>query len=315
MKAALVTEPGATPVCGDFPDPEPFEGSAEFELVGAGIHQVVRSLAAGRHYGSAGSYPQVVGVDAVARRADGALVYTGFTRAPWGTMAERLATPGGFELPDGADPLAVAAGTNPGMAGYLPLRARREELGALGTVLVLGATGMSGRMAVQAARRLGAARVVGVGRDRERLEQVASYGAVPVALGDDPAGSIRAGLDGAAPDLVLDFVWGGVAEAAFDALGRTGLDEDRADITYTQIGALAGPNAAVPSTLLRSRRIRIVGSGAGSATQEAIMTALPEVIGLIASGALTVPYRSFSLGEVDRAWAHTGGERAVVVPG
>lgn len=315
MRAAVLTEPGRAPVCGDFPEPEPFDGSAEFELVGAGLHQVVRSIASGRHYGSAGRYPQVVGVDAVARRADGALVYTGFTRAPWGTMAERLATPGGFELPAAADPLAVAAGVNPGLAGHLPLRARREELGALDTVLILGATGMSGRMATQAARHLGATQVVGVGRDPERLEQVAACGAVPVALGDDPAGAIRDGLDGDAPDIVLDFVWGGVAEAAFEALGRTGMGQDTADITYCQIGALAGPTAAVPSTLLRSRRIRLIGSGAGSATQQDIEAALPEVIELIASGVFTVPYRSFALADVDLAWAHAGSERAVVVPG
>ncbi|RNI19039.1 quinone oxidoreductase family protein [Flexivirga caeni] len=315
MKAAVVTEAGATPVCANFPEPEAAEGATTYDLVGAGIHQIVRSLAAGRHYGSTGTYPQVAGVDAVGRRPDGALVYTGFTRAPWGTMAERLATPMGFELPAGADPLAVAAGTNPGMSGYLPLRARKAELGELGTVLVLGATGMSGRMAVQAALHLGAQRVVGAGRDAARLEQVASYGAVPVALGDDPAAAIRTGLDGHAPDLVLDFVWGAIAEAAFDALGRTGLAEDDADITYTQIGALAGPNAAVPSTLLRSRRIRIVGSGAGSATRETLATGLPEVIGLIGSGVLQVPHRAYPLSEVGRAWTHGGDERAVVVPG
>lgn len=315
MKAAVVTEAGAPPVCADFPEPDAFEGATDYDLVGAGIHQVVRSLASGRHYGSGGRYPQVIGVDAVARRADGALVYTGDARAPWGTMAERIATPMGFELPSGADPLAVAAGTNPGMSGYLPLRARRDELGGLGTVLVLGATGMSGRMAIQSALHLGAGRVVGVGRDPDRLEQVASYGATAVSLGDDPAAAIRAGLDGHAPDLVLDYVWGGVAEAAFAALGRTGMAEDDADITYTQIGALGGPDAAVPSTLLRSRRIRVVGSGAGSATREALMTGLPEVIGLIGSGVLDVPYRSFPLSRIDSAWAHTGGDRAVVVPG
>jgi len=99
-------------------------------------------------------------------------------------------------------------------------------------VLILGVTGISGFLAAQNARLLGAA--------------------------------LASALGGDAPGLVLDFVWGPVAETAFAALGRRGLREDTADIRYIQIGALAGPEAAVPSALLRSRKLTISGSGAGS---------------------------------------------------
>ena len=164
MKAAVVYEPGAAPVCDEFPEPKVDDAHALVDLVGAGIHQVVRSRVAGRHYSSAGVWPAVPGVDAVARTADGQLVYTGFVEAPWGTMAERLAVPGqfGVPLPAGADPLAVAAGTNPGMASWLPLGMRRDQRGeaGLGTVLILGATGMSGGLAVDNAFALGAESVV-----------------------------------------------------------------------------------------------------------------------------------------------------------
>lgn len=103
-------------------------------LVGAGMHQVVRSIASGRHYGSSDAYPLIPGVDAVARGEDGALVYTGWPRAPWGTMAELLATPLGVPLPSAfqtgaADPLAVAAGMNPAMSGWMPLTTHREARG------------------------------------------------------------------------------------------------------------------------------------------------------------------------------------------
>ncbi|XKK39727.1 hypothetical protein HFP72_02280 [Nocardiopsis sp. ARC36] len=104
MRAAVVNGPGVSPVCAEFPDPEPKPGHEPLHLVGAGLHHVVRGLASGQHYGSGHAYPLVPGVDAVARTAGGSLVYTGFARAPWGTMAERMVTPFELELPAGADP-------------------------------------------------------------------------------------------------------------------------------------------------------------------------------------------------------------------
>jgi len=115
---------------------------------------------------------------------------------------------------------------------------------------------------------------------------------------------------------VLDFVWGAPAEAAFAALARRGLSEDDADISYVQIGALAGPEAAVPAALLRSRRIRITGSGAGSASVETVMAELPGYLQMIAEGRVEVPVRVFPLSAVTDAWAASAsrGERVVVVP-
>ncbi len=298
MRAAILTAPDSVPVCAEFPDPEPLPGHDLLELVGAGLHQVVRSLATGRHYGSSHAYPLVPGVDAVARTADGRLVYTGWPRAPWGTVAERLATPVGVELPVGADPLAVAAGMNPGMSGWVPLTLHREARGPLGTVLVLGATGMAGHMAVQSAFALGAERVVAAGRDPQALDWLATTGAVAVSLADDAA---LANALADAPDLVLDYVWGPVAEAAFAALGRRGLGDDTADISYVQIGAVAGRDAAVPATLLRSRRIRISGSGAGSVSTERMIAELPKVAALIADGTLDAPYTAYPLDRIGDA--------------
>ncbi len=117
---------------------------------------------------------------------------------------------------------------------------------------------------------------------------------------------------------MLDFVWGAPAEAAFRALARRGLGEDDADIAYVQIGAMAGPEAAVPASLLRSRRIRITGSGAGSASTAEIMDELPAYMQHISDGSVTVPARPFPLSRVTEAWTATttdgGGDRIVVVP-
>jgi NADPH:quinone reductase-like Zn-dependent oxidoreductase len=318
MRAAVFTAPDASPVCADVPEPTVPPGSEPMHLVGAGVHNIVRGLATGRHYGRGQMrYPLVPGIDAVARTDDGRLVYTGYARPPFGTMAERLVAPFQAEVPQGADPLEIAAGMNPSLSGWMVLAARRKEVGALGTVLVLGATGMSGSLAVQGAWALGATRVIAAGRDPESLERLRDTGATIVSLAHEGPNGLEQALADAmsesAPGLVLDYLWGHVAEAAFAALGRSGEDTE-ADTSYVQIGSLAGLEASLPADLLRSRRIRITGSGAGSVTHEEMLAEAPEVMARFADGSLHLPYTSFPLSRVDEAWAHTGRSRAVIVP-
>jgi NADPH:quinone reductase-like Zn-dependent oxidoreductase len=316
MKAAIMPAADAVPHHGDFEEPVAVEGHGLVDLVAAGIHPITRSLASGAHYGSADAYPLIPGVDAVARTPEGQLVYTGFVPDPYGTLAERMATPlkARFPLPEGAVPEQIAAGLNPGLSTWLTLRAAE-----LGTVLILGVTGMAGYLAVQNARLLGATRVIGVGRNPTGLERAASAGADTVALTgdrDSDAAALVKALDGSAPTLVLDLVWGAPAEAAFQALGRRGLDADTADILYVQIGSGAGETAAVPASLLRSRRLRIIGSGAGSVSAADAMAQIPAYLQLIAEGRVTVPTRTYPLSRISEAWtaAADSGPRVVVVP-
>jgi NADPH:quinone reductase-like Zn-dependent oxidoreductase len=320
MKAAILHSADSVPVYGDFDEPAGGPGSEIVEFVAAGIHQVTRSLATGRHYGRGAVFPVIPGLNAVARTAAGELVFTATGEPPYGTFAERIASPDAmrFPLPDGARPEAVAAGVNPGMASWLPLNARLAEAGSLGTVLVLGVTGLSGFLAAQNARLLGAARVVGAGRNKPRLDRAAAAGAQTVALTGDrdaDAAALAQVLDGDAPGLVLDFVWGAVAETAFRALGREGFGEDQADIKYVQIGALGGADAAVPSSLLRSRKLTISGSGAGSVPAAEIKAQIPRYIRLIADGSVQVPFRTFPLSDAGAAWTASvePGPRVVLV--
>jgi NADPH:quinone reductase-like Zn-dependent oxidoreductase len=321
MKAAVISSPSARPEYGEFADPQVEEGYELVDLVAAGLHAVVRSLASGGHYGSTGSWPLIPGIDAVARSASDGLIYTGFVKPPYGTFAERMAVPKGVRigLPAGADPVKIAAGINPGLSSWLPLNARAAEVPALDTIVILGVTGMAGLLAVQHARILGATRVVGVGRNPAALERARQFGATSVALtGDrdaDTTALFRA-LDGTSPTIVLDYLWGAGAEIAFAALARRGLDEDSADIAYVQIGAMAGADARVPASLLRSRRIRISGSGAGSASIAEIMKQIPLYMQLIADGKIDVPSKTYPLSAVAEAWVTPSTEprRAVMVP-
>ncbi|HEY2476512.1 MAG TPA: zinc-binding alcohol dehydrogenase family protein [Candidatus Cybelea sp.] len=322
MKAALIEAPGAGAYYGDFAEPGDQEGRQVVELVAAAIHPVVRNLASGEHYGSSGQWPLIPGVDAVVRSAEGVLAFSGYPQPPYGTLAQRISVPSFLwtPLPQGADPARVAGGVNPGMASWLLLQARRTELGKLDNVLILGVTGMAGLLAAQNARILGATRVVGAGRDAQGLSDAAKAGAATVALSGDrerDGATILEALEGSSPDIVLDFLWGAPAESTFAALGRSGLETDRADISYVQIGAAAGSQAAVPSALLRSRKLRITGSGAGSASITDIMAEIPRYIKLISDGTVDVPIRTFQLSEVSEAWeaAERGRPRVVVLAG
>ena len=137
------------------------------------------------------------------------------------------------------------------------------------------------------------------------LERAAAAGTQTVAITGDTgtdAEALAALLDGDPPGLVLDFLWGAVAETAFGALAREEFGEDRADIKYVQIGALAGAQAAVPSALLRSRKLTISGSGAGSVAAADIRAQIPAYIQLIADGSVQVPFRTFPLSDAGAAW-------------
>ena len=320
MKAVIIDGPGAAPRYGDFAEPVVGDGRELVELVAAGVHTITRSLAAGRHYGSTGAWPLVPGVDAVARASDGTLSYTGYVDAPWGTMAERMAVPAGFrlELPERADPVAIAGGLNPGVATWMPLVARAADR-PLGTVLVLGVTGVAGALAVQNALALGATRVVGAGRSQAGLDTARTFGAEVVQLVGDrdaDAASLADALAEESPTVILDLVWGEPAEATWAALGRRGLEEDAADILHVQIGSTAGADASLPASLLRSRRIRIEGSGAGASSVADIMAAIPTYMQLIAEGKVMVPTRTYNLEDVAEAWlaAQQGGPRPVLLP-
>ena len=321
MKAAILNSADSVPVYGDFDPPAPGEGYQLVSLVAAGIHHVTRSVAVGRHYSRDAVFPVIPGLNAVARTAGGELVFTSSAPPPYGTFAEVIASPDAmrFPVPAGASPEAVAAGVNPAMGSWLPLTARVSETGKLGTVLILGATGITGYLAVQNARVLGANRVIGAGRSADRLARAAEGGADTVVLTGDKdtdAAALGAALDGEAPGLVLDFVWGPVAEAAFHAIASRRFGEDGPEIKYVQIGALAGLDAAVPSALLRSTKITISGSGAGSVSGADIKAQIPQVIKLIADGTLDVPFRAFPLSEAGAAWTASTdpGPRVVIVP-
>jgi NADPH:quinone reductase-like Zn-dependent oxidoreductase len=318
MKAAVVSSFDQPPRYEDFPDPvAASEHEVVVEVVAAGLHPRVRSGAAGTHYTSEGGLPMVPGIDAVGRRGDGTLVYFVALDGGTGTMAERtvMDTRRGFELPADVDPAAIAAAMNPGMSSWVGLR-RRAELAPGESVLVLGATGNAGRMAVQIAKHLGAGEVIAAGRNAEVLAMLPGLGADKVVSLDGGEEAIAALAEAAAEvDVVIDYLWGKPAEAAIPAM--VGAREDRSRVLrWVQIGAITGPEIALPSAALRAANLKLMGSGQGSVTTAGIVEELPALAHEIAAGTVEVDAEPVPLAEVESAWNAplTTGRRLVFVP-
>ncbi|GAA2229077.1 zinc-binding alcohol dehydrogenase family protein [Herbiconiux moechotypicola] len=311
MKAAVISDFDRAPRWQEFPEPEPGPSEEVVDVVAAALHPRVRSQADGSHYTSAGVLPLVPGVDGVGRFADGSLRYFATASDTRGTMAERTAVDPRASVPlrEGADPVAVAAAVNPVMSSWVALR-RRIDFRPGGKVLVLGATGASGRAAVQVAKLLGAASVVASGRDATRLGALLDLGADAVAPLGDTAALAAAASD---VDVVLDYVWGAPTADAMRAL-VTARHERGARLDWVAIGSTAGQDAPIPSAALRASGLTIVGSGQGSVGRAAFVAELPGIVEAITSGAVVTDTATRPMSEVESAWSQPvgGGARLVL---
>ncbi|MGC4088167.1 MAG: zinc-binding alcohol dehydrogenase family protein [Polyangiaceae bacterium] len=310
MKAAVVRSFGAPPRYEDFADPVPkTRDEMLIEVLAAGLHPRVRSQADGSHYTSTGALPLIPGVDGVGRGADGKLRYFVLDDTPLGSMAEKtlVDTDRSIVLPRDVDPIAVAAGLNPAMGSWLALRCR-IDFKKRQKVLVLGATGNAGSMAVQVAKHLGASRIIAAGRNAQRLAALSSLGATDLVTFDDPG----LGMLAREVDVVLDFVWGETSAKAMVPLISARADRSQ-PLTWIQIGSVTSPTAAIPSAALRAARLQIVGSGIGSVPGREIVAELPSLVKEIVRGTLRVDAKPLPLASVEQAWADTSSTQRIVL--
>ena len=285
------------------------------KVVATGLHPRVRTEASGTHYTSDGVLPMIPGIDGVALLDDGRRVY--FV-TPSGSMADLalINMNRTVALPDAVDPAKVAAAMNPAMSSWVALR-RRVPLEGGQSVLVLGATGNAGGMAIQVAKLLGAGRVIGAGRNSERLAGLPSLGADEVVpLTGDPDATARALADAAADvDIVIDYLWGPPTEAAVVALLTARSDRSKS-LDWIEIGAVAGPTVELPSVALRSANLRIQGVGQGAVSPEGYRAELGALVREIEEGRISVNVKSVPLSEVEETWTALSepGIRTVFVP-
>jgi NADPH2:quinone reductase len=298
VRAAILHAYDEPPRHGEFAEPDAREDHHVVDVAAAGVNHVDLLKASGRFYTGPPPLPSVVGSDGVGRLPDGRRVYFDSIVAPYGSMAERALVPADalIEVPDGIDDTVAAALGNAGLAAWLSLT-RRAALAPGETVLVLGATGAVGALAVQAAKVLGAGRVVAAARPGDRLDALLARGAdATVALGGDDgdlAGTIRDAAGGGV-DVTLDLLWGPPARAALQAAAHRA--------RHIQLGQLAGLAIELPAPVLRSAPVDLLGFAVFHESIDHRRQAYAELAEHVRAGRIAVDVEPLPLDDVGSAW-------------
>jgi NADPH2:quinone reductase len=322
VKAAVSEEIGKAPKWEEFEEPEAGEGEALVRVLAASLKPVDKQLAAGTHFASPreADLPAICGTDGVGELEDGTRVFFGGCRKPFGAMAELTVVPKAFcfPLPAGIDNDTAAALPNPGVSAWVSLT-HRAKLARGEKVLVLGATGVTGQLAVRIAKLLGAARVVGVGRNERVLARLGELGADATIQMDQAAEALKESylseMGDAGFDVILDYLWGEPTEALLAAITKSDFAVAGKETRLVQVGESAGATIKLPAAVLRSTAVTILGA-AGIPPREVLFDAMKQVLERGAMGELRIETERVALAEIESVWKHAGqaGRRTVVVP-
>jgi NADPH:quinone reductase-like Zn-dependent oxidoreductase len=321
MKAAVVHGAGKIPVYGDFEQPIALAGEQLISVRASALSPLTKSRASGAHYSAAGEFPAVAGTDGVGLAPDGRRVYFALPRAPFGALAELCPVPTAHcvSLPDSLDDVTAAAIANPGMSCWAAL-VERARLQPGETVLINGATGSAGRIAVQIAKYLGAGKVIATGRNIAELEAVKQLGAdvvVPFLLNPaNPEGAnayeqaLKA-LFAQSIDVIVDYLWGESAKTIIVAIAKA--VEEAKPVRFVQVGeAGREPTIELPAAALRSSAITLMGSGLKSVPLAILMRSIGHIFNAVQPANLIIPTTVVPLTDVEATWQNAPGQPRVV---
>ncbi len=321
MKAAIITAAGKSPIFGDFNEPMARPGMEVISVSASALSQFSKSRSSGTHYSSDGAFPAVAGADGVGLTEDGRRVYFVLPEAPYGALAGKCLVLASHcvQIPDSLDDATAAAIANPGMSAWAAL-VERARLQPGETVLINGATGSAGRLAVQLAKYLGAAKVIAAGRNEAELQELRSLGADDVIAFDlghlNPAGAkdyeqaLRQVFTHGV-DVVIDYLWGESAKTVIVAIAKT--VEDAAPVRFVHVGGASGEDEiALPGAALRSSAIQLMGSGAKSVPLPKLLSGIRNVFKAAGPAKLQIALKTLPLSKIEEAWKAPGKPRIVI---
>jgi NADPH:quinone reductase-like Zn-dependent oxidoreductase len=320
MKAAVITGFGEVPKYTDFSDPVPADGEVLVDIKASVLENFDKGTASGKHYSSNKLYPQfpaIVGTDGIGMTVDGKMVGFGKIRPPYGAFAKKAVAAYTVPIPEGIDAVRASAMPRSTLTSLLPLKySARLQPGE--TVLVNGATGVSGRIAIQVAKLLGAGRVVATGRNERSLGLLPKLGAdVVIDLKQDDGELAKAftaagGSDGI--DVVIDFIWGHPAEVLIGTFIPTEAGFARRRIRYIQTGEKAGSHISLPGSALRTSGLELMG--VGKISFDVLQEEMKQVWSWIGADKLYMEIERVPLADIADAWRRDDleGKRLVIVP-
>jgi NADPH:quinone reductase-like Zn-dependent oxidoreductase len=321
MKAAIVTAAGTAPVYGEFAEPIAKAGEEIVSVRASALSQLTKSRVSGSHYSSRDSFPAVAGSDGVGVTQDGRRVYFALPEPPFGALAELCPVPSNrcVEIPGSLDDITAAAIANPGMSAWAAL-AERAHLVAGETVLVNGATGTAGRLAVQLAQHLGAGKIIATGRNAQELDDVKKLGAdivIPFMLDAlHPSGpkdyeNALQQVFASGINVVIDYLWGESAKTVIVAIAKA--VEDATPVRFIHVGgASRETNIELPGAALRSSAIMLMGSGAKGVGMSVLLKAIRNVFDAVELAGLKIATTVVPLSDVERVWDKAAGKPRVV---
>jgi NADPH:quinone reductase-like Zn-dependent oxidoreductase len=319
MKAAVLHELGGIPRYEDFPDVVAGDGEVVVEVKAVAVENVDKAVAAGTHFAARQFLPElpaIVGFDGIGTLPDGTLVGFSQPRPPYGALAERTVVPVQNTIPaaEGIDP-AIAVVISSAVTGFAIKTAAGFTTGE--TVLIQGATGVAGRLAVQVARLLGAGRVIATGRNDDALAEISGLGAdavINTAVDDDELVQAFAALAEGGYDVVLDFLWGRPTELLLKALVPVRIGQSRAT-RLVQVGESAGLQITVTADSIRTSGLEVYGVGKGLDGQT-VADAYAQIVQWTRDGKLAVGIERTPLSDIETAWQRTdlNGRRLVITP-
>jgi NADPH2:quinone reductase len=303
MRAAVIHSTDAPPSAEEFENPQADGYCVAADVLVAGLNPVDLIRASGG-LGDVPT-PSVAGSEGIAR-VDGRRVYFASAVSPFGSMAERtlIRLRETFDVPDGLDDgLAVTLGIA-GLAAWLPL-AHHARVSGGERVLILGATGVAGQLAVQAAKLLGAEHVVAAGRNSGVLERITAADS-RVGLGDDPAAELG-GAAGDGFDVVVDYVFGEPFAAA--------LEQTKPGGTVVCVGSGAGTDASLAFRALQAHTV--VGHANWAVPLDVRRDAFAAMARHVLAGELSMDVERYPLEHIVDAWeaqSHSPHHKLIVVP-
>jgi NADPH:quinone reductase-like Zn-dependent oxidoreductase len=321
MKAAIITAAGTSPIFGEFREPPATPGAELITVSASALSQFSKSHSSGTHYGSESAFPTVAGADGKGRTKNGRRIYFVLPEAPYGALAEKslVRAKQCVALPDDLDDVTAAAIANPGMSAWAAL-VERAALQPGETVLVNGATGSAGRLAVQLAKYLGAGKVIATGRNEGELEELLALGADTVILFSlgmqDAFGAkhyeraIQEACAGGI-NVVVDYLWGESAKTVIVAIAKT--VEDATPVRFVHVGgASREEEIALPGAALRSSAIQLMGSGLKSVPFPKLLASIKNVFESVGPASLRIATQTMDLARINEAWQAPGRPRIVL---